>query len=69
MFNFRCSFIQINKLDWMILSSNPNAIQLLGQNPDKINWTYLSINPAAIELLKENTEEEDAYIRDAGSFG
>ncbi len=37
-----------------MLSSNPNAIELLKENKEKINWCYLSLNPNAIEILKEN---------------
>jgi hypothetical protein len=38
-----------------MLSSNPNAIELLRENPTKINWYELSKNPnpEAIELLKK----------------
>tara|TARA_X000000950_G_scaffold85310_1_gene107369 strand:+ start:6975 stop:7379 length:405 start_codon:yes stop_codon:yes gene_type:complete len=39
------------------LSSNPAAIHLLKQNPEKINWCNLSKNPAAIRLLEENPEK------------
>ncbi len=35
-------WIDINKLDWVTLSENPNAIELLKENPEKINWTFLS---------------------------
>jgi hypothetical protein len=35
------------------LPINPNAIEILKENPDKIDWCLLSINPNAIELLKE----------------
>jgi len=31
-------WIDINKINWESLSSNPNAIPLLEKNPDKINW-------------------------------
>jgi hypothetical protein len=39
------------------LSENPNAIQLLEQNPDKINWEYLSNNPNAIHYLEQNPDK------------
>ena len=39
-------WIDINKLSWYNLSSNPNAIYLLEKNIDKINWTNLSGNPS-----------------------
>ena len=48
-------WIPIEKLDWKFLSINPNAIDLLKENPDKIiYWRELSGNPNAIDLLKEN---------------
>ena len=50
-------WINIDKLNWDLLSLNPNAIELLKENPDKINWDWLSYNPNAIELLNENPEK------------
>jgi hypothetical protein len=47
-------WIPLEKLDWKHLSGNPNAIELLKENPKKINWDSLSINPNAMELLKAN---------------
>jgi hypothetical protein len=44
----------MNKIKWHLLSSNPNAIELLKENKNKIHWDLLSSNPNAIELLKEN---------------
>ena len=43
------------------LSSNPNAIDLLRQNPNKINWEFLSSNPNAIDLLKEHPDKINWY--------
>lgn len=37
--------------DWASLSSNPNAIQWLKQNPDKIDWHELASNPNVMELF------------------
>ncbi len=45
------SWIDLNKLDWDILSENPSAIDLLKDNLNKINWDWLSGNPSAIDLL------------------
>ena len=47
-------WISLEKLDWENLSANPNAIELLKENPKKIVWQNLSSNPKAIELLKKN---------------
>ena len=48
-------------IDWDFLSmnKNPEAIELLKQNPKKINWLWLSSNPCneAIELLKQNPKK------------
>ena len=47
-------WINKDKLDWNLLSENPNAIQFLKEECEKINWNILSYNKNAIELLKEN---------------
>ena len=36
-------WIDINKLNWIKLLSNPNAQSILEQNLDKVNWYYLSV--------------------------
>ena len=43
------------------LSTNPNAIHLLEQNPEKISWVFLSRNPNAIHLLEQNQEKISWY--------
>jgi hypothetical protein len=48
-----------NKIDWNQLLQNPNAIDLLKENPKKINFNYLSANPKAIDLLKEQIKYEN----------
>jgi len=45
-------WVDVTKINWIYLSRNPNAIELLKANPDKIYWYRLSLNPNAIELLK-----------------
>ena len=50
-------WIDINKLNWELLSENPAACDLFKENPDKINWDWLSMNPAAIDLLIANTDK------------
>jgi hypothetical protein len=45
------------KLDWEMLSENPNAIDLLKDNLNKIDWDALSANSGAIELLKANPDK------------
>ena len=62
-------WIPLEKLDWNYLSSNPNAIDLLKENPTKIFWTFLSANPApyAIELLKENQKRIDWFYLSGNS--
>ena len=54
-------WIPLDKLDWFYLSSNPGAIDLLKNHPQKINWKQLSQNPAAIDLLKQNPDKIDWY--------
>ena len=46
-----------NKIDWTLLSSNPNAIEILAANKKKINWSSLSNNPNAIDILEANQEK------------
>jgi hypothetical protein len=46
-YNAITRFFDINKLHW--LSENPNAIELLKENPDKINWDALSQIPDEID--------------------
>jgi hypothetical protein len=52
-------WIDLNKLNWIELSANPNAVEFLKENPEKIDWSYLSLNPNAIDFLKENPEKID----------
>ena len=51
----------MDKINWLFLSKNPNAIKLLEENPDKINWYYLSINPNAIKILEQNRDKINWY--------
>jgi hypothetical protein len=50
-------WIDINKINWVYLSKNPNALELLKENQNIINWSCLSENPNAIDLLKENKDK------------
>ena len=50
-------WIDHDKLDWSNLSSNPNAIHLLENNPEKIDWSRLSSNPNAIHILEKNPDK------------
>ena len=38
-------------------NTNPEAIRILEDNPDKIDWSALSSNPAATRLLEKNQEK------------
>ena len=42
-----------NKINWNLLSMNPNAIKLLINNIDKINWNSLSSNPNIHDFVKK----------------
>jgi len=46
-------WIPEDKLNWIWLSSNSNAIQLLEKYPDKIIWVILSKNPSIFEIDTE----------------
>ena len=50
-------WIQIEKLDWWMLSRNPNAIHIIEKNLDKVNWHRLSRNPNAIHILENNLDK------------
>ena len=66
------SWIDINKLDWAGLSSNPHpkAIELLQrddlenprQGPYEIYWDILCKNPGAIALIKQNPDKINWYL-------
>ena len=53
------SFVEknIDKVDWVWLSRNPNAIPILEKNIDKVNWHCLSLNPNAIPILEKNLDK------------
>ena len=51
------NWIDKNKLNWQLLSSNKNAIELLKANQYNIYRSKLSKNPNAIELLKANQDK------------
>ena len=50
------------KISWSVLSSNPNAIDILSlpENEDWINWAMLAKNPNAIKLIKKKIKEEES---------
>ena len=47
----------MDKIDWRLLSGNPNAMILLEKNVDKIRWFELSSNPSIFELDYEALEK------------
>jgi hypothetical protein len=60
-----------DKISWFELSSNPSAIQILLDNPDKIVWSKFSENtkindPRAIELLRKKIAEEKGKVKVSG---
>jgi hypothetical protein len=48
--------MNLDFINWSILSGNPNAIGLLENNIDKIDWSVLSGNTNAISLLENNID-------------
>ena len=46
-------WVLLDKLNWKLLSRNPNAIHLLKQNMDKINWNWLSEDLNIFEIDKK----------------
>jgi hypothetical protein len=55
-------WIDINKLNWDFLSTNPNAIDLLEKNIDKINWSNISLNINAIYLLNQKKNKRKSWF-------
>lgn len=51
--------MNLEKIDWNLLSKNPLGIPILKENQDKISWSYLSANPEALELLVNNSGKID----------
>ena len=49
---FICSRKYPERICWIELSRNPNAIDLLEDNVDKIDWSMLSYNPNASRLIQ-----------------
>ena len=51
----------MNKMNWDLLSANPNTIELLKKNQDKIYWYLFSTNPNIFtydyKLMKENMKK------------
>lgn len=56
-----CDWVDIEKLDWDLLSQNYNAINLLEQNINRINWMQFTTNknPYAFYLLEKFAKIED----------
>ena len=54
-------FEHLDKVDWCLLSCNPNVIHILENNLEKINWYYLSRNPNAIHILEKNPDKITDY--------
>lgn len=46
-----------DKLCWINLSRNPNAIDLLRKNIDKINYYSLCDNPNSVDIFCEQPEQ------------
>ena len=44
-------FVNLDKVEWLILSYNPNAIHILEKNISKVDWFGLSSNTNAHLLL------------------
>ena len=57
-------WIDIENIDWRILSQNPNAISLLEKNQHKILWSWLSSNPSIFEIDYESLKERCAIYKE-----
>jgi hypothetical protein len=52
-------WINLDKINWYILSGNSTAIHILEKNLDKINWDELSGNKS---IFKLNTQDIISYM-------
>lgn len=43
----------LDKIDWRLLSMNPNAIPLIEPDLERFDWYFLSKNPSIISLLRK----------------
>ena len=50
-------WVDINKLDWTLLTEHPNAIHILEKNLKEVDWWYLSANPNTIHILEKNLDK------------
>ena len=61
-------WIPLDKLNWSMLSSNPNAIHIIEKNLDKVDWISLSINPNIFvydyEAMKNTMYKEGGFVEE-----
>ena len=50
-------WINIEDLNFEILSANSNAIELLKENQDKVKWSWLSSNPSIFKKIYNNDDK------------
>jgi hypothetical protein len=50
-------WIDTNKLNMSIISSNEKSIHFLQENPDKIDWESISSNKNAVHLILQNIDK------------
>ena len=41
----------LDRVDWNMLSENPNAIHILAENLHKVDWYDLSCNPNVLQII------------------
>lgn len=46
-------------IDWYVISSRKDMIDVIEDNLDKVNWCEVSANPAAIHILERNPDKID----------
>jgi len=47
--------------DWINLSANPSAIELIENNMNKVDLPGLSTNPAALHIIMKNLDKMDPH--------
>ena len=50
-------WVLVNKVNWIWLSSNHNAIYILEENLNKVDWELLSGNVNAVHILVKHLDK------------
>ena len=54
----------LDKINWSILSTNPQSIEILKENQNKIDWYMLSTNPAIFTYDYEEMRNSNIVLKE-----